>query len=173
MKIYIAKYMTYNIAISDDKEEVKEYIKKVRKLSKREYTIHSKEIPKSEIITYSERPEYISSINTKYYGMNMTNIDWYIIKRDFKTYVDDLITTRDTLKETYLTMSKVVSKEGMDSLRESLTEIENLIEDISNGCDVEIQYYKKHDIHRMSIISYLKYTDIYEGYYLDDLTKTY
>lgn len=174
MKIYIARFIGYcNIAISEDKNKVKDYVKNIRKIDKDDYKIFSKDISDEDILMYSERPEYIT---TSSYGLEYTNIDWFILRKEFELYVSDLIITRDTLEDTILNMGKVISNNGMDSLRESLDEIKGLLKRIdkpgSDRDEVVYQFYKRNDIHYMDIMSYLSYTKWHEDAYKQYIEST-
>ena len=166
MNIYIARYIGYcNIAISQYEDKVKEYVKDIRRLKKGDYKIFQVDVSDRELVAIEDRPEYIS---TKY-GLSYTNIDWYIMDIDFGWYVNDLVITRDTLKETIINMSKVLSKGGEDSLQESLEEIEILLKKVDipgkERDEVEGQFCKRHSLNHMNILTYLAYTREYETGY--------
>ena len=166
MKLYISRYKKcINIAISEDKDQVIEYTKGIRKLSNKEFRIETLDIPNKDILNYTDRPEFISIK----YGLIRTNIDWFIMEKDFEHYVDDLITTRDTLKETSFTLHKLLSREGEDSIDRSIEEINNILRKIDkkgeDRTEIEYQYYKRHELNYMNILVYFSYTNIYEKYY--------
>ena len=174
MTLYIAKFIGYcNIAISEDKEIVKEYVKNIRKLNKDEYKIFEKDIPEEDRSIYDDRPEFIS----EEHGLIYTNLDWYILRQDFGFYIKDLIITRNTIEETLFNMSKLLSKSGEDSLQESLDEINDLLRRVDKpGKErdtIEKEFYKKHEINFMNIIAYLSYTQLYEDKYTEYVENVY
>lgn len=160
-RLYIASFQDEMIAICDNKEDVQEYCKYNRKLKKDQYDIdYFENVTEMQLFEFSYEAEYL----TRVHGMIASNQDWYIMMEDFNSYVDDLLTTKNTLEDSLYFMKKFLHKDQVDSMRDTLDSIESIIRKLGKPGDesraeVEREYYKRHELMTMNASVYLKYMD--------------
>ncbi len=148
MKIYRAYYLKYLISTAEDKESIYQYMKKVRKLKKREYNIIEEDIPDKDIIKVSYEDTFIIS----YKGVYLTNIDKEIIEMEFSDYMSEVMSSIYNLNITLDYMKKTLSEEDILNIECTIETLKDILRDENIS---HTQYIKRHELNNMNIINYI------------------
>jgi len=163
---YIAKYNENIIAISTDKDIIKEYMKNIRKLNKNEYDIEEFEADTSYY--YIQYEDYVL---TEFYSFFIPLIDIRIIEMEYSSIDKDLTSLLNRLKYFSFLFNRIEDDTTLNHSIELIKDIENISNKNKKMEKLSKAHYLNHPILSCNINQYFNFIKRYKEY--QDLEKRY
>lgn len=152
--VYIGYWGDKKVCISPKPNAIKKYLTEQRHCKEASIDITSST---KRLLSLTDKEESI--LLTKYSGTYVTQGDMKIIYRDFTTFMDNLVTTRDTLSELSEIVKEPKLKDTIDYCNGLLS-----IEDNAIIADLFVRYFTCHFLTNMHMATYIAYMRNYPGY---------